>query len=274
MLDPFILMCAPNGARRTKADHPALPITSSDLADCAEQILEAGASIIHLHVRDDMGAHSLDVDRYKAAIEAIDKRVGDKLIVQITTEAVGRYSRVEQMATVKNVRPEAASIALREICPTQAEEKETGDFFAWMQEEGVFPQVILYDQGDVARFLHMRADGVFAARTPFVLCVLGRHGADGEKPEEALRHFSGSLSDAAVPWAICGFGKSENQLARKAAELGGHVRVGFENNLWRADGSPVAHNGELVSAAGEAVLGVGRSLASADDVRHIFSLRR
>ena len=66
--DPFIVMCAPNGARRSQADHGRLPVTPAELADCAESIHAAGASIMHVHVRDDDGAHSLDVDRYRDAI--------------------------------------------------------------------------------------------------------------------------------------------------------------------------------------------------------------
>ena len=77
MSQPFIIMCAPNGARKNKTDHPALPISDSELADCAESILGEGASIIHLHVRDDSGGHTLDVDRYRSAINAIRQRIGN-----------------------------------------------------------------------------------------------------------------------------------------------------------------------------------------------------
>ena len=107
-------MSAPNGARRQKKDHPEIPISPDEMALCAEQILQAGASILHLHVRDDDGSHSLDVDRYQNSINAIKNKVGDQLIIQATTEAVGIYDRHQQMEMVKKLRPEAVSIALRE----------------------------------------------------------------------------------------------------------------------------------------------------------------
>ena len=85
-------MSAPNGARRQKTDHPELPITPDDMALCAEHIVEGGASILHMHVRDDEGQHSLDVERYRASIDTIHANIGQDLIIQVTTEAVGQYN--------------------------------------------------------------------------------------------------------------------------------------------------------------------------------------
>ena len=106
-----IIMSAPNGARRSQADHPALPVTAFELADSAEALRDAGVSILHLHVRDEQGHHTLDADRYREAIAAIDDRVGSDLIVQVTTEAVGRYQPAEQIQVVRELRPEAVSLA-------------------------------------------------------------------------------------------------------------------------------------------------------------------
>ena len=82
---------APNGARKTKADHPALPITPKELAATASDCLDAGASMIHLHVRDAQGRHSLDAELYRTAMSAIRRAVGDQLVIQVTSEAAGVY---------------------------------------------------------------------------------------------------------------------------------------------------------------------------------------
>lgn len=111
MAEPFIVMCAPNGARKSRDDHAALPISSDELATCAEDVLAAGASLLHVHVRDDRGGHTLDAGRYREATNAIRKRVGEALVVQVTTEACGIYSSDEQMAMVRELRPEAVSLA-------------------------------------------------------------------------------------------------------------------------------------------------------------------
>ncbi len=270
MTDPFIIMCAPNGARRTKADHRNIPISPDELAACAEEILEAGASIMHLHVRDKNGKHSLSVDRYRAAIKAIRARVGQDLVLQVTTEAVGIYSRSEQMEMVRALEPEAVSIALREICPQDSDETSTADFFGWMVERKIFPQIILYNQSDMERFERMRSMGLFASPSPFVLGVLGTYASKGAENTEDQRMFYEALASSDVPWAACGFGSHEYSLATKTAESGGHVRVGFENNLLRADGVQVKNNAELVSHAAESALAVGRKIATAEDVRRQF----
>jgi len=149
---PLMIAIAPNGARKTQNDHAALPISPAEIASTAEACMDQGACMIHLHVRDENNAHSLDPDRYLAAIAAIRERVGDRLIIQITTEAVGIYKPEEQIEVVKNVKPEAASIALREFCPDASYELAAGNFFEWMHKEAVAPQYILYDEDDIIRF--------------------------------------------------------------------------------------------------------------------------
>ena len=99
--DNIIVMSAPNGARKMKKDHPHLPLTVKDLADCAESLVDTGVSVLHLHVRDNTYHHTLDVNTYKSAIKAIKERIGDNLILQITTESVGLYTSQQQIDLVK-----------------------------------------------------------------------------------------------------------------------------------------------------------------------------
>ena len=130
MLPPLMIAVAPNGARKTKQDHPALPTSAQELAATARECREAGACMIHLHVRDKKNGHTLDPILYEEAIRAIRKEVKDGLILQITTEAVGIYNAGEQIEVVKAVRPEAASIALREFCPDASYEKRLANFLS------------------------------------------------------------------------------------------------------------------------------------------------
>ena len=268
--EPFIIMCAPNGARRGKDEHANIPLSASELADCAVEIVEAGASMMHLHVRGADGGHSLSVARYKEAIKAIRARVGDGLVLQVTSEAVGIYSRDQQMAMVKELQPEAVSLGLRELCPDDSDEASTQDFFSWIADHRIFPQIILYNQEDTLRFERMRRAGVFACSTPFVLCVLGKVGNGGRGKPQYLHEFTSILSPCNVPWAACGFAENEHNLADNTARIGGHVRVGFENNLWRADGSLAESNAELVKHAYQSALKTGRPVATAAEVRRRF----
>jgi len=270
MTEPFIVMSAPNGARRGKDDHPALPVTPDELAACAENIADAGASIIHLHVRDEQGGHSIDPDRYRAATSAVHDRVGDRLIIQVTTEACGLYSADQQMASVRELKPEAVSLALKELCPDAESESTAAEFFAWLKTENVMPQYILFSPDDAIRFTDLRNRGVIPSDWPFVLFVLGRYSDSltGD-PDLIGRCVEGLQQD--VTWMVCCFGHTENIAVAEAARLNGHARVGFENNLMLPDGSIAPDNAALVRLATKSGGDVGRHIASADDVRQMLA---
>ncbi len=272
MTDPFIIMSAPNGARRQKTDHAALPISPQDMAQCAEEIIDAGASILHLHVRDDQGAHSLDVDRYRASTQAIRDAVSRDIIIQATSEAVGRYSRHEQMAMVKNLKPEAVSLALRELAPSDDDLSEMANFVLWMTREHIFPQYILYDDHDYQRFEAWRKQGVFQNDNPFTLFVLGNY--QGTSPEMDIDLLKQRTQQAAFPWAVCGFGTNEINSVTHAVKNNGHIRVGFENNIWRKQGQLLTNNAEMIQLCTDAAHKEGRTVATVNDVRHLFDIKK
>ena len=120
---PLIVIAAPNGARLGKRQHAAVPLTPTELADEATSLVESGVSILHLHVRDKNGDHTLNAAIYREALAAIRKKVGDRLVAQVTTEALGRYDRHQQMTLVRKLQPEAVSLALRELCPHASTEE-------------------------------------------------------------------------------------------------------------------------------------------------------
>ena len=264
---PLILAVAPNGARKTKADHPAMPVTAEDCARAAAACREAGAAMVHLHVRDPDGKHSLDADAYADAIAAVRRETGDGMIIQMTTEAVGIYRPEEQMAAVRAVRPEAVSMAIRELCPDEDAIGAFADFLSWLKNESISPQFILYSPEDCERFADLRRRGVVPYERPFVLNVLGRYAPDQQSVPANLLPFLQASGDLVLDWAICAFGPRECACALTAAALGGHARVGFENNICLADGSVAPDNAALVGqvAAGAALL--GRRLADADRAR-------
>lgn len=265
---PMLLMAAPNGARRSKADHPALPLSPVELAATADTTCATGAAAIHVHVRDRQGAHLLDAAAYREAIAAIRHVVGQRLIIQITTEAVGRYTAAEQMALVRDLRPEAVSLALRELIPDPAAESTAAEFLSWLMREHIWPQYILYAPEDLARFADLRRRGLIPGARPAVLCVLGRYSS-GQRadPAELLPFLNSDLPDG---WSLCAFGPRENACMLLATALGGHARVGFENNLQLPDGSLAPDNAALVAAAAAGAALAGRTLLDADAARQQF----
>lgn len=259
-MDPLVLMVAPNGARRGKTDHPNLPITSSELADEAERCATAGATVIHLHVRTSDGHHSLDPDLYRQAMKAVRTAVGDRMAIQITTESVGLYTPDAQIGVVRELEPEAISLALRELIPDEAHVNQAADFFRWLHDRRIAPQYILYTPDEVVRFHELRRMGVIPQRHPWVLFVLGRYADQATSRSSDLAAYLGHHQDD-LPWSVCAFGPTEAATVLTGAGLGGHIRVGFENNLWLRDGNLARSNAELVTQIRQEAALVDRSLA-------------
>ncbi|MEH2473801.1 3-keto-5-aminohexanoate cleavage enzyme [Nitrobacteraceae bacterium AZCC 2161] len=264
---PVAIAVAPNGGRKVKADHPAVPLTPAELAVTAARSHEAGAAMIHAHVRNADGSHLLDADAYRAAIAAIRGAVGEKLVIQITSEALGKYSPAEQRAVVRDVRPEAASLALRELVPDAAEEGAFADLLGWMKREAVTPQIILYDAQDAARLADFRKRGLVPFERLPVLFVLGRYTTGQTSSPRDLLPFVDATAPAFEHWSVCAFGAQETACVTAGALLGGHIRVGFENNELLPDGTRASGNEDLVAAARRAIEAVGLTAATADELR-------
>lgn len=263
MAEPVIVAVAPNGARRTAADHPALPLTPEALAREAVACAAAGACLFHLHVRDAAGRHSLDPGRYREAISAIREAAGDSLLIQVTSEAAGRYGSEEQRDSVRTLMPEAVSLAIRELMPDRDQARETGFLLRALLEAGCLPQLIVYHPDDLRRYRHWQAEGLVPDVSLPLLLVLGRF------PEGTLENFLREGSPG-PNWMACAFGEQQLPAVLDAAAKGGHVRVGFENGLELPDGRRAPGNAALVDAAARALRSRGRSLANAATCRALM----
>lgn len=258
---------APNGGRRTKADHPALPIAPDELADAAAASLDAGAAMIHVHVRDRGGQHLLDTEAYRAATTAIRTSVGDRLVLQITSEALGIYRPEQQMRVVLEVRPEAVSLSLRELVPDQTYEAAFAAFLETLRREKVTPQIILYTPEEATYLAALAGRGLIPFDNLPVLHVLGRYTVgQTSRPADLLPFLAPGIA-AASHWMVCAFGGQETACVTAAALLGGHARVGFENNLFLPNGALASGNQDLVAAAKRAIEACGLPLADADTLR-------
>lgn len=226
-------MAAPNGARRTETDHLALPMTASELAAEARACQQAGAWALHMHVRDTLGRHSLDSMLYGEAVAEVQS-AAPGLFVQITTEAVGRYSVAAQFDCLREVVPEGASVSTREM----ARDVETaGRLYAFAAEAGIALQHILYDLGDLQTLRGFRAGGVIPPGDCSVLLVFGTYEPPVPARVDAVPEAVEALERGFPDWAACAFGPTEEAVLVEVANRGGNVRIGFENNIHRPDGS-------------------------------------
>lgn len=241
------LMVAPNGATKTRADHPALPLTISEIVACARDCHAAGADGLHAHVRDGEGRHVLDAGLYAELLAELTRQV-PAIQVQITTEAVGRYAPEDQRRLVESLCPRMVSVALREIT-AEPDMAVTRRFFAFCAEAGIAVQHILYDPAEVARLGALVADGTVPAGGLQVLHVLGRYSpGQVSSPANLAAPLAAAVEAGLSPdWAVCAFGKAETACLLAAVAQGGKARIGFENNLYMRDGTLARDNAERVS---------------------------
>ncbi|MEQ5801643.1 3-keto-5-aminohexanoate cleavage protein [Halomonas sp. H10-9-1] len=271
MTMPCLLMVAPNGARRTHADHPAIPLTPEALAADAVACRDAGAAMIHVHVREDDGRHLLDAAAYREALSAIRAAVGDEMVLQVTSEAGGRYGPEAQRQLLSELRPEAVSVAIRELFGDPQQVEASGALCRDLQAGGSSVQYILYSPEDLIYFNQLREAGVLPPGSAFLLFVLGRYETPPVADPSRLPGFLAALAPE-DRWAVCAFGPTEGDCMGLAASHGGHARVGFENNLWRPDGSVVEDNAELVRLARERIETSGRTLMNPRQARAFLGL--
>ena len=260
-----LIAVAPNGARKTKDDLANIPLTAEELAQEAKLCQEAGAGMIHLHVRDNLGRHSLDVAVYQNAIKQIREATEDEIFIQVTSEAVGKYTAEEQFEMIHSLKPDAVSMAIREI--RKFDEIEIYENFDFMRRNNTYPQIILYNDHDVATYTQWLEDGVLPGRGYPVLYVIGKSQAKGMFDHNFSLEESGVVSSS---WMVCGFGEFEYQIGKKAVESGGHVRLGFENNHLLEDGTEAENNAKIITQMADYIRSKNLTLANHAEAKQIM----
>ncbi|WP_306151577.1 3-keto-5-aminohexanoate cleavage protein [Roseovarius sp. MMSF_3281] len=240
------LMVAPNGARRTKADHPALPMTLPEIVATAKACSLAGADGLHLHLRDSQGCHLLDSGAYREALSELHTVVPE-MTLQITTEAAGRYAAPHQRAVALEAGAGFVSIALREMVQ-DTEDSVVMGFYQECHARGIAVQHILYDASDFDLLSRLLPDELLRSPGLQMIFVLGRYSKDQDSnPDDLTPFLARKEAMGLMPdWAVCAFGRGETDCLCEAHRRGGKLRVGFENSLWNADGGIAQDNAERV----------------------------
>ena len=266
-----MIMVAPTGARKTRADHAALPLAIEDTVNEAALCHAAGACALHAHVRDADNEHTLDAGLYRELIDAMQTQLPD-MLVQITSEAVGRYTPREQVDCIQAVTPQMASMCLREITADFTDTGLAREFFTWCVDAEVHLQHILFSADELARFFEYRDEGVIPETHRCLLFVLGRYNENFQSSPEELDPFL-DQDLAGYDWFTCAFGNHEQDCVMRAIEAGGHARVGFENNLFLPNGELAANTAELVSSLAARMQATGYSSASGASARSDLGVR-
>lgn len=271
-MNKLIITAAICGAEVTKKQNPNVPYTISEVAEEAKRAYEEGASIIHLHVRNDDGTPTQDKERFCACIAEIKKRC-PKAIIQVSTGGAVGMSNLERLQPVY-LMPKMATLD----CGTMNfggdeifinTEDTIIDFAKKMKELGVKPEIEVFDKGMIDTAVRLFNKGIIESPMHFNF-VMGVKGGINA----TVRDFSfmvGSIPINAT-YTVSGIGKNEFKMAALAIADGGHIRVGFEDNLYVENGVLAKSNGELVAKAVRIARELGRDIASPEEARKILGI--
>lgn len=265
LVKPLFVMVAPNGARRTKADHPALPVSALELASTAAECRAAGAAAIHLHIRDAHGRHCLDVPGYTEAVAAVSTAAPD-LTIQVTTEAASIFTVRDQERILSDLKPRYVSVSIAEIL--RDGDARAIEIVRRAVASDIAIQYILYSADDIRTLSGLRRQLFKDDREPSTLLVAGRYGvvddATVDMIDDLYRVLNTEGMAARGKWMACAFGRGEMACLQAAMDLGGHVRVGFENAIVDAGGKPAISNAQRVAKVAEMAAKAGRPLMDED----------
>ena len=270
-MDKLIITAAICGAEVTKEHNPNVPYTVEEIGREAEAAYKAGASIIHLHVREDDGTPTQDKERFGVCIEEIKKRCPDVIIQPSTGGAVG-MSDEERLQPVE-LLPEMATLDCGTLNFGGDEifvntENTIKNFGKIMIEKGVKPEVEVFDKGMVDYAIRYAKEGYILEPMHFDF-VLGVQMAATARD---LAYMVSSIPNGST-WTVAGVGRHEMPMAAMGIAMGGHVRVGFEDNIYLSRGVLAKSNGELVEKVVRIANELGREIATPDEAREILGLK-
>jgi 3-keto-5-aminohexanoate cleavage enzyme len=270
----LIISAATTGSWPTKAQNPNVPTTPEEIAHAAVECGEAGAAIVHVHVRDDDERVTCDPERYARVRELVEAAGSDVIINMSTGGGAGSTTDDERMAPVA-LAPEIASFDCGSLnfgervfinSPAFLRELATR-----MNTHGVHPEIECFEPGHIWNALRLIDEGLLTPPYWFQF-VLGVRG--GSPPEvKQLQHMVEMLPSGAH-WSVCGIGRAQLPLGLAAMAMGGHVRTGLEDNIWYRKGELAQSNAQLVARVARIAAELGRPLATPAHVRALLGLRR
>lgn len=273
-MEKLIISACICGAEVTKEQNPHVPYTVEEIAREAKSAYDAGAALIHLHVRWDDGTPTQDTGRFQECIDAIRKVCPDVIIQPSTGGAVG-MTDIERLASTEVVpTPEMATLDCG-TCNFGGDEIFTNtdntiaNFARILKERGIKPELEVFDKGmiDIAlRVADRKGLLIHPLHFDFVL------GVQMTATVRDLTFMAGSLP-AGSTWTATGIGRNAWNIAAATIAMGGHVRVGFEDSLYLEKGVLAESNGQMVEKVVKIAKLLGRPIANPAEARKILGLR-
>ena len=285
MADKVIITAALSGAGTYKNNNPNVPYTAQEFAEESNKCLKAGAAMVHVHARLDDGTPTHEVDKIRATYDAIRDK-SPELIVNLSS-AVGMGKTAEERITqIVEIKPEMASLNTNTM-NFGIVDRKTGavmidfvfentftmlqDFSKAMEENGVKPEIEVYDIGGLDNVLMIMNQGFFSKPMNFNF-VWGVAGGQKFRPEAFTTLFNALPPDS--NFTTCGVGNDEFPAIMQSCLMGGHMRVGLEDNVRVPTGEIAKGSYELVEWAVKVAEILGREVATPDEARAMMGLKK
>lgn len=289
MQNEVIITCAVTGAGDTRAKNPAVPVTPEEICMSVLEAEKAGAAVAHIHVRDpETGKASRKPEFYRETVERI-RETGSNIVINVTAGMGGDFvpdeadpsrggegtdmaSAQERIEHILELKPEICTLDCGSMNYADAAYITTPDQLRVMakgiRDAGVKPEVEVFELGHIWMAKQLIAEGLIEEPPLFQLCMGIPFCAPGEP--ECMMAMRDQLPEGAL-WAGFGIGRNQFPLAAQAILLGGHMRVGLEDNIYLEKGV-LADNAKLVEKAVGLVKTLGAGIASPDRAREILKL--
>ena len=291
MANPTIISCAVTGNITTLQQTPYLPVTPEQIANSCIEAARAGAAIVHIHVRHPDGRPSMELAHYREVVERL-RAAEEDVVINLTTGPGQRFVPSEadpsvaapgttltrpepRVAHVRALRPELCSLDLNTMYSGSSVVINTPANLAIMAEliaeAGVKPELEVFDSGDIQLGNHFIEQGRLEPSTLFQIVLGVRYGAIAT-PETLM--YMKSLLPSTAPWSAFGVGRWEFPMLAQSWLLGGHVRVGLEDNIYLEKGVLAESNAALVAKAVRIVRDLGGGIATPGEARDILGLTK
>ena len=286
--DPVILSCSISGAIANRDQCPAIPYTPEEYAAEARRIVDEGGAQIHIHARTPEGTPSYEIEDFRAITEAIRAEVDD-VIINYSTGAIG-VPLDKRIAYLRALRPDVAALNMSSMNYAKYSRRRKDFVFKAvfensfdtiialieaMREAGIKPEHECFDAGHVANLDPLLDMGLLTPPLQISL-VMGVNG--GIRPNARnVAFMAEQIPDGAEgpnAWQVIGISRDQWMLCAAALSLGGHLRVGLEDNFYLPDGTMARSNGDLIAKARQMAQDVGRRPATVAEARDMLGVPR
>jgi 3-keto-5-aminohexanoate cleavage enzyme len=281
--DPVVITCSISGALANRDQCPAIPYTPEEYGAEARRIVDEGGVMIHIHARRPDGTPSYEVEDFRAITEAIRAEVGDDVIVNYSTGALG-VSIEKRIEYLRELRPEVAALNMGSMNYAKYSRKrkdfvfktvftnpfdEIIEFLTAMRELGIKPEHECFDLGHVGSVYPLMHMGVLEPPL-HIDCVMGVVG--GVRPTARnLAAMAAEVPDGSH-WGVIGISREQWMLVAAALTLGGSIRVGLEDNFYLPSGEMARSNGDLIAKARQMTEDAGRRPATISEARDLLGV--